>query len=199
MKIQYILIVFTFISCVQGTKEKNPTISNSKSGNKQIVVLPEIDSLKKVDVLSFYKIINEIKTKTIPLIDTTNFNNFKDDNFFAKQEVRMLKLEKMYPSFYIETHNYKATASYKIKFSENFHSIVLIILKGDHEMESVLINYDLNGGIIDSKVISYDEIAEGWSRIESKIEKNKLTVSKMTWFDERVEGKEHYIIKPNGK
>ncbi len=49
MKIQYILIVFTLISCSQGTKEKKTIISNSKSGNKQIelMLLTKIKAIQK--------------------------------------------------------------------------------------------------------------------------------------------------------
>lgn len=52
-------------------------------------------------------------------------------------------------------------------------------------MESILINYGLNGKIIDSKVVSYDEIAEGQSQINSKIKKDMLTVDTIFWGNEK--------------
>ncbi|PHS08591.1 MAG: hypothetical protein COA88_06405 [Kordia sp.] len=194
MKIQHILFLFVLISCSQNTKEKKETIVKAKD-----VVDFVIDSPKKVDDVSFDKIISEIKTKETPLIDSTNFDNFKEIDIYNKQEIEALKLEKVYPNFYKEGYNYKATASYKIEFSKEFHSIVLTILKGEHEMESVLINYDLNGNIIDSKVISYDEIAEGLFKIETKIEKNKITINYTEWTDEKHQLTDIYEVKANGE
>ncbi|MEE9361222.1 MAG: hypothetical protein V3U92_01340 [Cellulophaga sp.] len=194
MKIQYILILFVFISCAQNTKEKKEPVVNAQDAVDFV-----IDSPKEVDNSSFNKIINEIKTKTTPLIDSTNFDNFKEINFYTKQEVHTLKLEKIYPNFYKEGYNYKATASYKIEISKDYHSIVITILKGDHEMESVLINYELSGKFIDSKVVSYDEIAEGQSRIESKIEHNQLTVNNIFWMDEKQQTIEVFEIDVKGK
>lgn len=63
-----------------------------------------------------------------------------------------------------------------MKRTEIFHTVVITIKKGDNEMESRLINYDLDGNIIDSKVMAYDEIAEGMSMTNSKIERGKITV-----------------------
>ena len=54
-------------------------------------------------------------------------------------------------------------------------------------METLLINYRLDGSLIDYKVVSYDEIAEGWSKIESLIEANLLTITRTTWYDVKVE------------
>ena len=66
-------------------------------------------------------------------------------------------------------------------------------------MESTLINYSLNGELIDYKTISYDEIAEGWSRTESKIEKDKLTITDILWVDEKQEEITYFKIASNGK
>lgn len=194
MKIQHILILFVLISCSQNTKEKKEIIVKVQDAVDFV-----IESPKKVDDVSFDKIINEIKTKATPLIDSTNFDNFKEIKSYNKQEVEAFKLEKLYPDFYKEGYNYNATASCKIEFSKGFHSIVLTILKGEHEMESVLINYDLNGNIIDSKVISYDEIAEGMFKVESKIEKNKITINYTEWTDEKRQSTRIYEVKANGK
>ena len=66
-------------------------------------------------------------------------------------------------------------------------------------MESILVNYDLQGQLIDSIVISYDEIAESWSRIESKVELNKVTITKTLWIEEKQEEIKVWRIHGDGK
>ncbi|WP_109098209.1 hypothetical protein [Aquimarina sp. AU58] len=194
MKNRYILVLLVLISCSQKAKEKEETVVKA-----QDAVAESIDSTKEVSPISFNKIISEIKTKSTPLIDATNFDSFIDEDDYKKVDVKALKLENIYPDFNKEGHHYRAIASYRVKISGEFHSIVVTILKGDHEMESVLINYDLEGNIIDSKVISYDEIAEGQSRIESKIEENELTINNILWIDEKKVETTSFQIKANGK
>jgi len=148
---------------------------------------------------SFQSLISTIKTKSVPLVDNTNFDDFIEKEDYKKVDEKGLKLEEIYPDFYKEGYNYRAIASYRVEISKAFHSVVVTILKGDHEMESVLINYDLDGNITDSEVISYDEIAEGQSRIESKIEDNKLIVNNILWVDKKQETTEVFEILDNGK
>ena len=135
------------------------------------------NNIRTVEHSSFDELINAMITKTVPLIDTTNFDTFIEERkIYNKGEILILQLEKIYPNYYKEGYNYRATPNYKMELSKKFHSVVVAIYKGDHEMESILINYDLKGNIIDSKVISYDEIAEGWSRIHSKIKHNSIII-----------------------
>lgn len=191
--IVFSLLILLLLSCSE-KKEKKPIVNTLKNNKEQI-----IDLSKKNEDSIFHKIIHKIKIKTIPLIDSTNFDNFKKKNFYNKQEVSILQLEKIYPEFYNEGYYYKTTSSYRIELSNNFYSIILTSFKGDQEIESALVNYDLKGKIIDYKIISYDEIAEGVSRIESKVEKNKLTIKNVLWMDEKQETTEIFEIDVMGK
>jgi len=184
---KYIILLFFLSFCIQGKEEKVAIINDS-------ITIQETNSRIK-----FNKIISQIATKRIPLIDDTNFDNFIERDFYDAKTRETLQLKKIYPNFDKEGYGYKTMPSYKIKISNAFHSIILTTFKGDHEMESVLINYDLNGNIIDYRVIAYDEIAESASRTESKIEKSKLTISDIIWFDEKKEEITEYIIEENGK
>ncbi|WP_435314094.1 SH3 domain-containing protein [Cellulophaga fucicola] len=148
---------------------------------------------------NFKTIASLIKTRTLPTLDTTNFDNFSQDNFYNKEAIAVLQLQKIFPNYFKEGYNNKSIASYRLEFSKNFYSLVIITYKGDHEMESTLINYSLNGELIDYKTISYDEIAEGWSRTESKIEKDKLTITDILWVDEKQEEITYFKIASNGK
>lgn len=99
-----------------------------------------------------------------PMIDSTNFDNIKEGRKINLKEIKTLQLETIYPDFKKEGHSYKFTAGYQLEISKQFKTFVVCVYKGDHELESVLINYDLKGKLLDSERISYDEIAEGWSR-----------------------------------
>lgn len=153
----------------------------------------------KTTIVKFNQILAGIETKSIPLIDATNFDQFIDEADHKSVEVEALKLQHLYPNYYKEGYKYKAIKSYKLDMSEAFHAVVVTILKGEHEMESVLVTYDLNGTILDSKVVAYDEIAEGWARIESKIEQKRLTVNHIKWMDEKEIETIIYRIEDNGK
>ncbi|EZH73416.1 hypothetical protein ATO12_15870 [Aquimarina atlantica] len=194
MKKRYILILLIFISCTPKAKDKEETVVKA-----QDVVELAGDMPEKTNNTSFDSIIREIKIKSIPLVDKTNFDSFIDPDDYNEVNIEALKLKKLYPNFDKEGYNYKAIASYRIELSKEFYTIVITIRKGDNEMESVLINYDLIGNIIDSKVISYDEIAEGQSRIESKIEENKLTINNILWIDKKKIETTSFQIKTNGK
>ena len=188
------LILFILISCAQKTKEK-PLVVNKALDTVEIVE----DSSKKVDNSSFKKIIGELKVKSVPLIDSTNFDTFiEEPKLCNNEEAGLLQLEKLYPNFYKEGYNYRATPNYKIQLSGDFHSVVVTVFKGDHEMESVLINYDLKGKLIDSKVISYDEIAESMFKIESRIEQDKLTINSIADLEEKSVTIEMFKIDDDG-
>ncbi|SEE66901.1 hypothetical protein SAMN04487765_3706 [Tenacibaculum sp. MAR_2010_89] len=148
---------------------------------------------------NFNKVINEIRVRSLPLVDNTNFDSFIEEGDYNEVNIKALKLEEVYPKLNKEGYNYRAIASYKVKISKAFHSVIVTIKKGDNEMESRLINYDFEGNILDSKVISYDEIAEAQSKIESKIEKNKLTIHNILWIDEKKIETTFFEIKSNGK
>lgn len=198
MKLKTIIILLLFASCGQGQKE------NKKSKIETVIKKTEateksIDTSKTTLDLSFDKVINEIKSKALPLTDSTNFDSFIDEDDYDKVNVRALKLERLYPEFYKEGYNYKAIFNYKLELSERFHSVVVTVLKGDNEMESTLITYDLNGEIIDSKLISYDEIAEGMSQVQSKIEHNRITTNNIFWADEKQVETKSFTIEASGK
>ncbi|MDG5492034.1 hypothetical protein [Psychroserpens sp. SPM9] len=146
----------------------------------------------------FYQLIETMWAKDIPLNDTTNFDSFIEAEDYKTVDVKTLKLEDVYANFYKEGYNYKAIRCYKIVLSKDFYSVVVTVKKGDNEMESTLINYDLKGNIIDHEVVAYDEIAEGQSRIETKIERNKLTVDHILWIDEKKVNTSLHTIEADG-
>lgn len=84
-------------------------------------------------------------------------------------------------------------------FSKNFYSVVLTVKKGENEIETSLVNYDLEGNIIDLLIVAYDEIAESFFKKQSKIDKDKITVKSIEWIDTKKETIAIMVINPNGK
>lgn len=197
MKLYYIIVFTILFSCVQKPKEQTET-PKSKADIAIEGLEKAVKDTTNYNVI-FKNIIENAVIKSQPIIDTTDFDNFTATKYLNKKEVTTLKLEEIYPDFYKETHNFKAVPSYKIEISKDFYSLVVVILKGENEMESILINYGENRNIIDYRIIAYDEIAEGMSKIESKIEQNKVTIDNIFWSEEKQVTTEVFEIDEVGK
>lgn len=147
----------------------------------------------------FTQIQNKFHKTNTPLIDKSNFDKIEEPKYFSKAEIELLKLDEIFEEESDSHHGFLYAPNYQLQFSDNFVSLVFLAFMGDHEMESVLINYSLDGNIIDHKVIAYDEIAEGWSQISSSITKNKITRSEIFYGDEKEVNISEYRIDSNGE
>lgn len=126
----------------------------------------------------FKQEIETTRTRTLPLIDNRNFDSFIEAEDYNDVNIEVLNLDNiLYHNFNKDIHKYRAIASYKIKFTEDFYSIVVTIKKGDNKMESILLNYTLDGKFIDSILIAHDEIDEYPTRTTTKITQSTLTRS----------------------
>ena len=152
------------------------------------------ESIKHED---FEAILSSLKTKTLPVIESTNFDDFIEAEDFKNLDYKALSLDKIYPYFNEEGYNFRAISAYKLDVSNQFYTLVVTIKKGDNEMESQLIDYDLNGRILDFKLVSYDEIAEGLSAIQSKITKDTVYRHHFFYEDEGFE-EDYFQILENG-
>lgn len=197
MKTIYLLFLFLILGCASEHKEKKKSEVKVEDTLVEEAAITTVQ--KSFTDTTFHSIIKNLSIRKTPIADSTTFDSYKDDfKIYTKEEVAALQLEKIYPNFYKEGYNYKATPSYKLEFSKEFYSAVIVIFKGENEMESQLINYDINGNIIDTKVIAYDEIAEGAFQRNSKIKKNIITITYIDWMDERKETIEIFEITENG-
>jgi hypothetical protein len=180
MKIRYhIALLILIISCGQGPKkEKEPGIEIQGAVE---IIESVVDSVPARAHLDFAEVIANTQTKKLPHIEATNFDSFIDEDDYDEVDAKALKLDLIYPDFNSESHNYRAINSYTIPVNTNFHTIVITLLKGEHEMETILINYNADGEIIANNIVAYDEIAEGMSRTVSRISENKITVNRIFW------------------
>jgi hypothetical protein len=195
MKIVYAVWVALLISCNQKPKEKKePELVEQE---ESVVHLePVVDHGETT--LGSKEAMALIKVKQVPQIDTTNFDRFIDEDDISEIDAQALGIEGIYPDFHDEGSKYRAMDSYRLELSPNFHTVVVTYRKGDHEMESTLINYDLEGNIIDHQLVAYDEIAESMSRVESRISENKITVHHIFWAEKKEIEQKEYSIHGDG-
>lgn len=180
-----LFLTFGFIACNSNVKKEN---------NKKEIVETKLNSQKY-----FSKIWQNFPLKSTPLIDTTNFDNIKEIKEFNTEEIKILKLNKVYPEIEKESSNFKVYPSYKLELSDQYYTLILNIYKGEHELESVLVNYSKDEKITSYKVISYDEIAEGWSRKHSEINNNVITIIDEFYGDNKKINTTKFHINRNGE
>jgi len=176
--------MFIFMACNTQSKSKKVQTKVQKIETEEH---NDTSQVKNESLADFSQIWESLPLKSLPVIDTTNFDNIKEINEFGAQQIKTLQLDKIYPDIDKEGYSYTFMPSYTLKLSDQFYTIVLNVYKGDHELESILINYDLEkrlsqyyneDGVLktNSLVIAYDEIAEGWSRKHAKIEQQSVTI-----------------------
>ena len=150
------------------------------SCNSTVKTEDKKETIIKSELNSAYKLSEIWKTlplKNLPLIDSTNFESIKDVKEFNNEQIKSLQISVIYPKLYEEGNSYKIKPAYKINLSKEFYTVAAYIFKGEQELETILINYNSsNENLIDFKTITYDEIAEGWSRKYSKINNNVITI-----------------------
>ncbi len=172
---------------------------NTEKRNKPVKSNPQ----KNINAL-----IEQISFKNLPIIDSTNFDNIVKVKEFTKEEIKLLQLNKIYPDIDKKNNKLKFQPSYKINLGD-FNSVVINVFKGEHELESILIIYDSYYKLSqyynqedkltsNSLTISYDEIAEGWSRKFSKIENNTVTIVDEFYGDYKHTDTTKFHINRNG-
>jgi len=141
----------------------------------------------KVDApVTILEIWKKLPLRKLPIDETTNFNNVANDRFLTEEEIVVLKLDRIYTDYSQYKDAYSIRAAYKLELSKRNYSIVINAFKGEHELETVLINYNNLEDIIDYKTIAYDENAESISKKTATIEKNFVTIIDKTDLEETV-------------
>ncbi|MFC4636074.1 hypothetical protein ACFO3O_19345 [Dokdonia ponticola] len=201
-----LIVTLIFTACTNKPKTTNEQTKVQKTETNELI---ETNQLKNDSLVDFSKIWENLPLKNVPVLDTTNFDNITDVKEFNKQEIKMLQLDKMYPEIDKEGYTFRFMPSYKLKLSDQFYTIVLNVYKGENELESILIHYDLekrlsqyyseDGALkTNSLVIAYDEIAEGWSRKHGKIEQQFVTVIDEFYGNTTQIDTTQFQITPNG-
>ena len=183
-----LLTAVLFFSCGNKKQERPANL-------EQIEIESSKEDGLESDVLSneetFEFAIAEVIIKPLPVDDSTNFDDFDFANKLMQSQVRALKLDTTFDNvdeFYL---------SYRVDLSENFISLIINYLMGEHELFTALINYDSEFNIISSLDIAYDEIAESAFRKTSTIDTQKIIVVATNHFENEILTS-YYKINTNG-
>jgi hypothetical protein len=186
------------VVCASCKDSKSDTITGvtglvSKSNDvKTTQQKSDLDLNKKNE----FKFLEKIKSENFPKKDSTNFDNYSKENKLTATEIQLLSLDKIIKNKEVVN----VYINYSLKLSSRFKTLVVSYENGDSELMTILINYDTNYKIIDSKEIAYDEIAESILRIESAIVANKIIVIESNYSNEEpVLTQTVYTILGNGK
>ena len=157
------------------------------------------ESIENADISTYFHLLaDNFALKNLPVSDDSNFNNTAITEVLDKEEANLLKLGKIYPNFFTAGYSFKVKPSHRLNIQENIRTLVLNVAKGEHELETILVNYDIDGNLIDYKIIAYDEIADGSHTISSTIEDNLITITHY-WIDEEEDVTQRFKIETNGK
>lgn len=142
-----------------------------------------------------FQFIAKYSVKALPLIDSTNFDNYKNPPALTKDQSKLLKLEKLEPNMDVTFR-----INYRLNFSPNFKSLVLSYYPNEQALTTVLINFTNSYEIIDFKVIAFDEIAESWIKTVSRISNDKIEITERDESSGKVEIKTtRFEIKKDGQ
>lgn len=190
MKTLNILIIATaliFQSCEN--KKDIPSTEKIKNISKDSII-----KKNEKEISASKNLFENIPSKTFPIIDSTNFDNFKKNRTPDDVILKQLKLKTKKE----DLKNFRI--NYKIPFSENFTSITITYQSGDHELFTSLITVNNKSEIIDMLEIAYDEIAESAFQKTSQINKDKIIVTNWNWMSgEPITENDTYILQNNGK
>lgn len=185
-----ILIVLVFCSCKQNIKEKKIESVEVESAVEAAA------EPSKYTTPTFKEEFLKLKLKSVPIVESSSFDNFTDKGNYQKINTEALKLTKVYKNWEILKSTYRVIDAYRLQLSKDFHTVMITALQSDEEIESRLINYDLEGNVITSEMVAYDSKKEDWMRTKSTIETNRITIN----YQYKVSKETGFVkIEANGK
>jgi hypothetical protein len=171
MHFKLLSILFIAISLLSCSEEQ--VKSEKKPAQKCVLPMSSgKDPLKKTDLLA------TVPFRKAPLVDTTNFDNFRKENRLSEELVAKLQLRSIEPGYETFYSGYRLALSTAV-------DLLVITMTIEHEMKTFLISYRKKDyKLIDKLMISYDEIAESLSRTESRIGANEVVVKSYSYWGE---------------
>lgn len=181
-----LLVILIMNSC----KKDNPFSKEEISSVTETSVTLNDKLIEDERFQSFPK----IPTRSFPIVDSTNFDNYKDqdgiidDSFIEKKQFQNNKPE---------AENIRLR--YRLNYSKNYYSVVISYRSGEHELFTTLVTIDETKKIIDELNIAYDEIAESAFRKTSSMDQTKIVVEDWNYFSEEpIKKIANYLVKKDG-
>ena len=142
----------------------------------------------------FKTILEKFPLKLTPVVDSTNFDNENLLKPLTEADLKELKLDKVFT----DGSNFKINSRYEL--SPEFKTISVSFNKGEMEISTELLNFNLQGELIDHMEVAYDEIAESAFRKSSQITKDKIVLTDENYLEDPAKiQKFTYKILPSGK
>lgn len=107
-----------------------------------------------------YSFLNDYQIIKPPFVDSTNFDNLKNNKGLKNNQIKLLKLNQIFGDEYVDFDQSKIGINYIIDLSSKFKTIAFYFYFTENELSSTLVNYDFDYNIIDKKTVAMDEIAE---------------------------------------
>jgi hypothetical protein len=169
IKLNYLLpIVIGFSICI---------ISCNSRGKKNLTPIKTENTKEISNYDSTF--LEKYSFKDIPMIDSTNFDNFHNTAGLTKDQMLLLKLDQICSPN--SPDRIKAFVDYRLNLSTKYRSIVITYSPVEEILTTVLANYDLVYNLVDFKQIAYDEIFDSWSQTLTEIKENKLFVTNIDY------------------
>lgn len=122
-----------------------------------------------------YSFLQEYSSKSLPIIDSTNFNNHAQGKLLTKPQQRKLGLNTLFGEK-LDRKTTRVGISYLPKISDSYTSVVYFFYIDNTELTSMLVNYNSNYEIINSQMVAYDEIADNVLETVGIIYKDKIVL-----------------------
>ena len=200
MKIIHLLIIALLISCSQ--KQPQQGAIEIVEEETEVVIPADVAeaAVKTIDQdQDFHEVIKNLQMRTLPWIEHSNFDQFIDEADVKGINHQALKMTEVYPDFEPEGSRYEAMTSYRLDLSSNFFTVIVVYKLENYEMLSTLINYDMEGNVIDHVLVAYDEISTGMTQSASRISEDKITYHDIYWTEKKEIRQTDYKINYDGK
>ncbi|WP_341904758.1 hypothetical protein [Fluviicola taffensis] len=188
MHIKLVSIALLSISILSCTP--NESTEEAKAAERaELLKDPEGVKQTKPDLLA------TVPFKKVPVVDSTNFDNFNGEDKLSKKLVSKLQLKSIDPNY----QNFHSR--YRIALSTDI-DLLVVTLAAENELKTFLISYRKDDyELIDKVMISYDEIAESAFRSVGKITNDGIVVTNYNYMGEEpvVDVKKYRIDKTTGK
>ena len=162
----FIVLSFLYFSC-QDKVEKH-----SKSSEE---ITPTVVEYKD-DPITFKEELYSLPIKNIPVSDSISTNEaimpIDPINIFT------FKLDEIFKNWFNKEYNYQLISGYRLNLSKDFYTAVLKIKIGDIYQEHRLINYNLEGRVINStRVAVFSDGELEYTTSKSKISQTEITLT----------------------
>lgn len=116
------------------------------------------------------------KIKSLPVLEISSFDNHTREDIsegiarkLTDQKIQRLGLQ------HWAAQGHSVFLNYELLYPGNF-KVFVFTLEGEMELITSMVTFDKNLNKIDELRVAYDEVAESWLRVKSKISRNKIEV-----------------------